>query len=137
MHASKAGFVKKVCFEKRLRDINVCGGKELLPFQSQIKWNRRNIANYIVNLKIKEQTKPVRDRQLQLTQLSYVQTDAATPNNVETLIVVLHFEDHGTKEIMGVGGWKVWPVLNFAQQHATTCNNLQQGLQTDATRNIQ
>ena len=57
MHARRVGIVKKVCFEKELGDTNVCGGKELLPFQSQIKWNRRNIANYIVNLKIKEQTK--------------------------------------------------------------------------------
>ena len=45
--------------------------------------------------------------------------------------------DHGTKEILGVVGWKVSLVSNFAQQHATTSNNMQQGVQTDATRNIQ
>ena len=37
MHARRAGIVKKVCFEKELGDTNVCGGKESLPFQSQIK----------------------------------------------------------------------------------------------------
>ena len=52
-------------------------------------------------------------------------------------IVALRFGDHGTKEMLGVVGWKVWPASNFAQQHATTSNNMQQGVQTDATRNIQ
>ena len=52
-------------------------------------------------------------------------------------IVALRFGDHGTKEMLGVVGWKVWPVSNFAQQHATTSNNMQQGMQTDATCNIQ
>ena len=42
-----------------------------------------------------------------------------------------------TKEKLGVVGWKVWPVSNFAQHHATTSNNVQQGVQTDATCNIQ
>ena len=37
----------------------------------------------------------------------------------------------------GVVSWKVWPVSNLAQQHATTSNNMQQGVQTDATCNIQ
>ena len=32
---------------------------------------------------------------------------------------------------------KVWPVSNFAQQLPTTRNNRQQGVQTDATFNIQ
>ena len=32
---------------------------------------------------------------------------------------------------------KVWPVSNFAQQLPTTRNNMQQGVQTDATCNIQ
>ena len=37
---------------------------------------------------------------------------------------------------------KCWELLaetvsNFAQQHATTSNNMQQGVQTDATSNIQ
>ena len=31
----------------------------------------------------------------------------------------------------------VWPVSKFAQQHATTSNNIQQGVQTDTTCNIQ
>ena len=52
-------------------------------------------------------------------------------------IVALRFGDHGTKEMWGVVGWKVWPVSNFAQQHATASNNMQQGVQTDATCNIQ
>ena len=53
-------------------------------------------------------------------------------------IVALRFGDHATKkEVLGVVGWKVWPVSNFAQQHATTSNNMQQGVQTDATCNIQ
>ena len=52
-------------------------------------------------------------------------------------IVALRFGDHGTKEMLGVVGWKVWPVSNFAQQHATTSNNMQRGVQTDATCNIQ
>ena len=34
-------------------------------------------------------------------------------------------------------GLKVWPVSNFAQQLPTTRNNMQQGVQTDATCNIQ
>ena len=53
-------------------------------------------------------------------------------------IVALRFGDHGTKEMLGVVGWKLWPVSNFAQQHATTTsNNMKQGVQTDATCNIQ
>ena len=52
-------------------------------------------------------------------------------------IVALRFGDHGTKQMLGVAGWKVWPVSNFAQQHATTSNNMQQVVQTDATCNIQ
>ena len=47
------------------------------------------------------------------------------------------FSDHGTKEMLGVVGWKVWRVSNFAQQHATTYNNMSQGVQTDAKCNIQ
>ena len=34
-------------------------------------------------------------------------------------------------------GLKVSPVSNFAQQHGTTSNNMQQGVQMDATCNIQ
>ena len=52
-------------------------------------------------------------------------------------IFALRFGDQGTKEMLGVVGWKVWPVSNFAQQHATTSNNIQQGVQTDATCSIQ
>ena len=52
-------------------------------------------------------------------------------------IVALRFSDHGTKEMLGVVAWKVWPVSNFLQQHATTSKNMQQGVQTDATCNIQ
>ena len=39
-------------------------------------------------------------------------------------VVALRFGDHGTKEMLGVVGWKVWPVSNFAQQHPTTCNRV-------------
>ena len=52
-------------------------------------------------------------------------------------IVALQFGDQGTKEMLGVVGWKVWPVANFVQQHTTTSNNMQQGVQMDATCNIQ
>ena len=52
-------------------------------------------------------------------------------------IVALRFGDHRTKEILGVVGSKFWTVSNFAEQHATTCNNKQHGVQTDATCNIQ
>ena len=38
---------------------------------------------------------------------------------------------------MELKGWTVWPVSNFAQQLPTTRNNMQQGVQTDATCNIQ
>ena len=39
--------------------------------------------------------------------------------------------------MLGVAGGNVWPDSNFPQQHATTSNNMQQGVQTDATCNIQ
>ena len=45
-------------------------------------------------------------------------------------IVALRFDDHGTKEMLGVVGWKV---CRFQTLH----NNMQQGVQTDATCNIQ
>ena len=54
-----------------------------------------------------------------------------------SIIVVLRFGDHGTKEMLGVVGWEVWLVSNFVQQHATTSNNIQQCVQTNATCNIQ
>ena len=53
-------------------------------------------------------------------------------------IVALHFGDHGTKEMLGVVGSKVWPNSNFAQKlqnTPTTYNNMQKGVQTDATCN--
>ena len=52
-------------------------------------------------------------------------------------IVALRFGDHGIKEMFRVVGWKFWPVSNFAHQHATTSENIQQDVQTDATCNIQ
>ena len=58
--------------------------------------------------------------QAKITYLGYVQTGATTPNNVASVCT----------------GLKVWPVSNFAQQHATTSNNMQQGVQADATCNI-
>ena len=65
------------------------------------------------------------------------------PNNVgkscanRSNIVTLRFGDHGTKEMLGVTGSKVWPFLNFPQQLPTKCNNMQQGVQMDATCNNQ
>ena len=65
------------------------------------------------------------------------------PNNVgrvvqtDPTLLRLRFGDHGTKEMLGVVVWKVWPVSNFVQQQATTSNNMQQGVQTDATCNVQ
>ena len=47
-------------------------------------------------------------------------------------IVTLRFGEHRTKEVAS----KVWPVSNFAQQHTTTSNNMQQGVQTDAACDI-
>ena len=52
-------------------------------------------------------------------------------------IVELRFGDHGTKEMLEVVGWKVGTGSHFAQQHETTSNNKQQGVQTYATCNIQ
>ena len=48
-----------------------------------------------------------------------------TPNNVRT------------KEMLGVVGSNVWPVSDFEQRLPRTRNNMQQGVQTDATCNIQ
>ena len=39
-------------------------------------------------------------------------------------IVGLRFSDHGTKEMLGVVGSKVWPVSNFVQQLPITCNKV-------------
>ena len=52
-------------------------------------------------------------------------------------IVALCFGDHGTKEMLGVVGWNVWRVSNFAQQHVTAFNNMQRGVQMDTTCKIQ
>ena len=55
-------------------------------------------------------------------------------------IVALRFGDHGTKEMLGVVGWKVWPVSNFVQQHATTsktCNRVCKRTQhVNSNRNV-
>ena len=50
-------------------------------------------------------------------------------------IVALRFGDHRTKEMLGVIGWNVWPVSNFAQQHATTCNRVSQRTQHVTSNN--
>ena len=50
-------------------------------------------------------------------------------------IVALRFGDHRTKEMLGVIGWNVWPVSNFAQQHATTCNRVSQWTQHVTSNN--
>ena len=60
----------------------------------------------------------------------------------DPILLRYDFGDHGTKEMLAVVGWEVWPVSNFnlrnnTQQHATTSNNMKQGVQTDATCNIQ
>ena len=57
------------------------------------------------------------------------------PNNVGLVCAMLCH--HGTKELLEVFGSKVWLVLNFVQQLPKTCNNKQQGVQTDAACNIQ
>ena len=50
------------------------------------------------------------------------------PNNVGRVVqtdpTLLRYASaiYGTKEMLGVVGWKVWPGSNFAQQHATTSN---------------
>ena len=51
-------------------------------------------------------------------------------------IVALRVGDHGTKEMLGVVGSKVWPGFKLC---ATTPNNnnVQQGVTTDVTYNIQ
>ena len=61
-----------------------------------------------------------------------MRNERAWPNNV-----ALRFGDHGTKEMLGFVASKGWLVSNFAQQLITTCNNMQQGVQTDATCSIQ
>ena len=63
------------------------------------------------------------------------------PNNVGRAVqtdlscwATLH--DHGIKEMLGVVGWKVWPVSNFAQQHATTCNGVCKRTQHVTSNNV-
>ena len=51
-------------------------------------------------------------------------------------IVALRFGDHGTKEMLGVVGWKVWLVSNFARQHATTCNRVCKRTQHVTSNNV-
>ena len=51
-------------------------------------------------------------------------------------IVALRFGDHGTKELLGVVGWKVWPVSNFALQHQTTCNRVCKRTQHVTSNNV-
>ena len=51
-------------------------------------------------------------------------------------IVALRFGDHGTKEMLGVVGWKVWPVSNFTQQHPTTCNRVWKRTQHVTSNNV-
>ena len=51
-------------------------------------------------------------------------------------IVALRFGDHGTKEMSGVVGWKVWPVSNLAQQHPTTCNRVWKRTQHVTSNNV-
>ena len=52
-------------------------------------------------------------------------------------IVAVCFGNHRTKQMLGVVGSKVRLVSNFAYQLPTTCNNMQQGVQTDRTSSIQ
>ena len=58
------------------------------------------------------------------------QANVAPANNAgravqtDLTIVPLRFGDHGTKEMLGVVGSKVWSVSNFAQQVPTTCNRV-------------
>ena len=47
------------------------------------------------------------------------------------------FSDHGTKDILEIVGSKLWPVSNLGQQFSTTRNNMEKGVQTDTTCNIQ
>ena len=51
-------------------------------------------------------------------------------------IVALRFGHHGTKEMLRVVGWKVWPVSNFAQQHPTTCNRVCKRTQHVTSNNV-
>ena len=60
---------------------------------------------------------------------SYVQTDATTPTIVGPTMLVV---------VVSVCTWlKVWLVSNSGQQLPTTRNNMQQGVQMEATCNIQ
>ena len=54
--------------------------------------------------------------------LKVLNVDRAVANGSN--IVVLCFGDHGTKEMLGVAGSKLWPVSNFEQQLPTTCNRV-------------
>ena len=50
-------------------------------------------------------------------------------------IVALRFGDHGIKEMLGVVGWKVWPVSNFTQ-HPTICNRVCKRTQHETSNNV-
>ena len=69
------------------------------------------------------------------TMLTHLQFIVGKIRPIRLNIFALRFVDHGTKEMLGVVGPKVWPVSNFAQQLPTTLNNMQQGVQTDARCN--
>ena len=64
------------------------------------------------------------------------------PNSVgravqtDPTLFALRFGNHETKEALGVVGWKVWPVSNFAQQHATTCNRVCKRTQHVTSNNV-
>ena len=55
-------------------------------------------------------------------------------------IVVLRLGEKGTKNMLGVAGSKFdqfQTLRNISKQRATKCRNMQEGVQTDATCNIQ
>ena len=143
MHARRAGIVKKVCFEKELRDTNVCGGKELLPFQSQIKWNRRNIANYIVNLKIKEQTKTCSWPSITVNTIKLRANGCSNSQQCldldccATLRRSRNKRNYGSWWLKSLTGFKLCATTrNNMQQHATTCNRVCKRMQHVTSNNI-
>ena len=74
--------------------------------------------------------------------IRYVRNARAWPEPWKTCanranFFALHFSDRGAKEMLGVVRSKFWPVSNFGQQLLSALNNMQQGVQTDATCKIQ
>ena len=95
-----------------------------------------------------------------------VRTNATTPNNVKTCsaswegynplktmcnaralwkncanessMIALRFSDHGTKEMFGIVGSKVWPIsiLRINSQYATTCNMVWKRIQHVTSNNV-